>query len=95
VIVDTAHTLAKHHIAAGEPELAAEAAQMSLRAASYEDVPLLDLVEASMAQRKLAEAEAYVQQILANHDAEVAEDLPPRTSEVLFRLRRRWDERAS
>jgi hypothetical protein len=30
-----------------------------------------------------------------NHDAEVEEDLPPRTAEVLFRLRRQWDERAS
>lgn len=95
MIVDTAHTLAQHHIAHGQHDAAAQAAQAALRADSYEDLPLLDLVEASMAQQKLAEAERYVQQILANHDAEIEEDLPPRTAEVLFRLRRTWAEQAS
>ncbi len=56
---------------------------------------VMDLVEASMAQQKLAEAETYVQRILTNHDAEIEEDLPPRTAEVLFRLRRTWTEQAS
>jgi hypothetical protein len=35
-----------------------------------------------------AEADAYVKRIMVNHDAEVEEDLPPRTAEIL--RRRRW-----
>ncbi|TKJ18019.1 LysM peptidoglycan-binding domain-containing protein [Blastococcus sp. CCUG 61487] len=93
MIVDVAHTVATHHLAAGEPELAAAAAKVALRAGSYEDVPLLDLVAACDALDNRAEADAYVARILANHDAEVEEDLPPRTAEILFR--RRWTNRAS
>ena len=95
MVVDTAHTVADYHLGAGEPELAAKAAQVALRIGSYGDVPLLDLVCACMAMDKKAEAEAYVQQLMHNHDAEVEEDLPPRTAEMLFRLRRQWSERAS
>ena len=46
---------------------------------------MLDLVAASDAQGNRAEADAYVARILANHDAEVEEDLPPRTADILFR----------
>jgi hypothetical protein len=92
MIVDVAHTVATHHLAAGEPELAAAAAQVALRAGSYEDVPLLDLVAASDAQGNRAEADAYVARILANHDADVEEDLPPRTAEILYR--RQWTDQA-
>ncbi|MDT0276058.1 LysM peptidoglycan-binding domain-containing protein [Blastococcus goldschmidtiae] len=93
MIVDVAHTVATHHLAAGKPELAAAAAHVALKAGSYEDVPLLDLVAACDAQGNRAEADAYVARILANHDAEVEEDLPPRTAEILFR--RQWINRAS
>jgi hypothetical protein len=62
-----------------------------LKAGSYEDVPLLDLVAACDAQDKRAEADAHVARILTNHDAEVEEDLPPRTAEILFR--RHWTDR--
>ncbi|UOY03227.1 LysM peptidoglycan-binding domain-containing protein [Blastococcus sp. PRF04-17] len=92
MIVDVAHTVATHHLAAGDPELAAAAAHVALKAGSYEDVPLLDLVAACDAQDNRAEADAYVARILANHDAEVEEDLPPRTAEILFR--RQWINRA-
>ena len=95
MIVDTAHTVAIHHFGAGEPQLAAKAAQIALRSGTYEDVPLLDLVQACLAMQQEAEAESYVKLIMNNHDAEVEEDLPPRTAEVLFRLRRQWNERAS
>ncbi|WP_138757696.1 LysM peptidoglycan-binding domain-containing protein [Modestobacter altitudinis] len=88
MIVDVAHTVATHYLGAGQPELAAAAAQVALRAGSFEDVPLLDLVAASDAQGNKAEADAYVSRILANHDADVEEDLPPRTAEILFR--RQW-----
>ena len=40
-----------------------------------------------------AEAAAYIKRILANHDAEVEEDLPPRTAEILHR--RQWLGHAS
>jgi nucleoid-associated protein YgaU/DNA-binding SARP family transcriptional activator len=93
MIVDVAHTVATHHLAAGEAELAAAASHVALKAGSYEDVPLLDLVAACDAQDNRAEADAYVARILANHDAEVEEDLPPRTAEILFR--RQWINRAS
>jgi hypothetical protein len=95
MIVDTAHTVATHHLAAGEAERAANAAHVALRSGTYEDVPLLDLVQASFHLDRKAEAESYVQQIVANHDVEIEEDLPPRTAEVLFRLRHQWEERAS
>lgn len=88
MIVDVAHTVATHHLAAGEPERAADAAQVALDAGSMEDVPLLDQVAACDAQDNRLEANEFIQRILANHDAEVEEDLPPRTAEVL--RRRQW-----
>ncbi|HEX8093476.1 AfsR/SARP family transcriptional regulator [Jatrophihabitans sp.] len=88
MIVDVAHIVATHHLAAGEPELAASVAHIALKAGSSEDVPLLDLVAACDAQGNRAEADAYIKRILANHDAEVEEDLPPRTAEILHR--RQW-----
>jgi LysM repeat protein len=93
MIVDVAHIVATHHLAAAEPDLAASAAKVALRAGSSEDVPLLDLVAACDAQDNRAEADAYVKRILANHDAEVEEDLPPRTAQILFR--RQWLSNAS
>jgi hypothetical protein len=93
MIVDVAHTVATHHLAAGEPDRAAEAAQVALDAGSKEDVPLLDQVAACDAQDKRLEANEFIQRILANHDAEVEEDLPPRTAEVL--RRRQWLDNAS
>ena len=89
----TWRTPSRRTTSAGEPELAAAAAHVALKAGSYEDVPLLDLVAACDALDNRAEADAYVARILANHDAEVEEDLPPRTAEILFR--RRWTNRAS
>jgi hypothetical protein len=91
MIVDVAHTVATHYLGAWRPELAEAAAQVALKAGSYEDVPLLDLVAACDAQNKRAEADAHVARMLTNHDAEVEEDLPPRTAEILFR--RQWTDR--
>ena len=95
MIVDTAHTVADFHLGAGEPERATEAAQVALRGGAYDDVPLLDLVAACLAQQQQAEAESYVQQLLSNAGVEREADLEPRTAEVLTRLRRRWHDRAS
>ena len=85
MIVDTAHTVATHHLGADEPMRAIDAAQVALRAGSSEDTPLLDLMMASDAQGNRAEGDAYVKRILANHDAEVEEDLPPHTFQILNR----------
>jgi hypothetical protein len=87
-IADVAHLLATHHLAAGEPTLAQAAAQVALGAGSSEDTVLLDLVAASDAMGNTAEADAYQKRIMTNHDAEVQEDLPPRTAAIL--RRRRW-----
>ena len=87
-IADVAHLIATHHLAAGEPALAETAAQVAVNAGSSADTLLLDLVAASDAMGNAAEADAYEKRIMANHDAEVEEDLPPRTAEIL--RRRRW-----
>jgi hypothetical protein len=88
MIVDVAHLVATHHLATGEPELAADAAQVALLAGSRADSALLNLVAASEALGNTTEADAYVKRIMANHDADVEEDLPPRTAAIL--RRRRW-----
>lgn len=87
MIVDTAHLLATYELAAGNPDGAARAAHTALTAGALDDVALLDLVAACDAQGRHAEAEEYVRRILSNHDAEIPEDLPPRTYEILRRLR--------
>ncbi len=88
MVVDVAHLVATHHLAADEPAMAELAAHTALRAGARDDVALLDLVAACDAAGNTAEADSYVRRILANHSAEVEEDLPPRTYEVL--RRRRW-----
>ncbi len=88
MIVDVAHLLATHHLNTGHPELAVSAARLSLAASPHDDIPLLDLVAACDAQGHHAEADTWIQQILTTHGAEVEEDLPPRTAEVLHR--RQW-----
>ncbi|MHA3700746.1 LysM peptidoglycan-binding domain-containing protein [Jatrophihabitans sp. YIM 134969] len=85
MIADTANTVATHHLAAGEPRRAAAAAQVALRAGSSEDTPLLNLMLACDAQGNRAEGDVYKLRIMANHDAEVEEDLPPHTFLVLNR----------
>ena len=87
-IVDVAHLVATHHLAAGEPALAATAARVAILAGSSADTALLNLVAVSDCLGNTAEADAYIQRIMANHDAQVEEDLPPRTAAVLHR--RRW-----
>jgi len=88
MIVDVAHLVATHHLAGCAPELAQAAANVALLAGAQDDVALLDLVVACDATGNHGEADRYVKRILANHDAEVEEDLPARTYEVL--RRRQW-----
>lgn len=88
MIVDVAHTVATHHLEGGDARRAADAAKVALRSGTFEDVPLLDLVAACDLLGNKAEADSYVARILANHDAEVEEDLPPRTAAILHRRER-------
>jgi hypothetical protein len=90
MIVDVAHLVATHHLSTARPDLAERTALISLTAGSQDDVPLLDLMAASDAQGHRAEAARWIQQIMTVHDAEVEEDLPPRTAEIL--RRRRWHQ---
>jgi len=85
MVIDLAHTVATAYLGAGQPEQAIDAAQRALTAGASDDIALLDLAVAHQQVGNTAEAEQYVQRILANHDAEVEEDLPPRTYDVLRR----------
>ena len=88
MVTDAAHILATHHLVAGEPEQAAAASQVALTAGSTADSVLLDLVAACHARGDSAGGDGYVKTIMRNHDAEVEEEIPPRTYEIL--LRHRW-----
>jgi hypothetical protein len=66
---------------------------VALRVGARDDQALLDLVAVSHAEGNLAEAGSYVRRIMANHDAEVEEDLPPRTYDIL--RRHQWLPEAS
>ncbi len=83
MIVDAAHELAEHYLAAGNPRDAADAAKVALAAGSCEDTPLLDLAAACDAQGMGALRNEYIRRILTNHAADVEEDLPPATYAVL------------
>ncbi len=56
---------------------------MAAQAAPYDDVPLLDLIAACDSLGLAAEAELYVGRLLAGHDAQCMDDLPPRTAQLL------------
>lgn len=88
MIADVAHLLATHHLAAAEPEPAADAAQVALLAGSAADEVLLDLVAACHARGDGDSGDGYVKKIMRNHSAKVEEDIPPRTYEIL--LRHNW-----
>ena len=88
MIADVAHLLATHHLAAGEPEPAAAAAQVALMAGSAADEVLLDLVAACHARGDEDGGDGYVSKIMRNHSADTEEDIPTRTYEIL--LRHHW-----
>jgi hypothetical protein len=85
--------VATRALADGEPARARVAAEVAPRSGARDDQALLDLVAVSHAEGNLAEADGYVRRIMANHDAAVEEDLPPRTSDIL--RRHRWLPEAS
>lgn len=88
MIADTAHTVAVHFHAVGDPLHAAEAANVALLAGGPTDAALLDLVEACYAMGQDGEAARWLQELMVKHEAEVEEELPRRTYDVL--LRKGW-----
>ena len=92
LVADAAHTVATHHLAAGEPERAAAAAQVALLAGSQGDDVLLDLVTACHARGDQDSGDLYVRRIVDNH-GEVEEDIPPATYDYL--LTKGWLPRRS
>jgi hypothetical protein len=88
MVVDVAHLVATRALAEQDPVTARQAATTGLIAAPDDDVPLLDLVAVCTMQGLIEERERHVRAILRKHDAEVEEDLPPRTAQIL--RRRGW-----
>lgn len=88
MIADTAHTVAVHFHAVGDPLHAAEAAKVALLAGGPTDAALLDLAEACYAMGQDGEAARWLQELMVKHEAEVEEELPRRTYDVL--LRKGW-----
>jgi hypothetical protein len=87
-IVDTAHAVASAALAVGDLERAQHAVDVALSVGPADDRPLLDQASILDAQGRQAELAATVRRIRAHHEAEVEEDLPPSTYEVL--LQRGW-----
>ena len=88
MISDVSHIVATHYLAINEPEKAAAAAQVALKAGSHEDTALLDAAGGCFDAGNRAEGASYIKRIMARHGAEEEEDLPKRTYEIL--LRRGW-----
>lgn len=88
MIIDVAHLVATDALAHDDPERAARAAQVALDAGAVDDIALLDLAAACEARGEHGQTKALVRRVLTNHDAEIFEDLPPRTYEIL--RRRNW-----
>lgn len=88
MIADVSHIVATHYLAIGEPERAAAAAQVALKAGSHEDTALLDAAGGCFDAGNRAEGASYIKRIMARHGADEEEDLPKRTYEIL--LRRGW-----
>ncbi len=96
-VFDLANELAAHYLADDpafprDPEGAIAAADIAILAGSTEDRPLLSKMLAYDAMGRTAEAEAYRARVLANNpSADIEEDLPSDTYEVLLRRQRRLD----
>jgi len=92
-VEDVAHEVAIYHLTDADdadPLQALAAAAVAMRAGSVADAPLLDTMLALDALGRTAEADAYQNRVLGNHaDAEVEEDLPAATYEVLLSRSRR------
>jgi nucleoid-associated protein YgaU len=89
-VVDVAHVVTTHALAAGDITAARAAAQLAQLAAPYEEIPRLDLVAVRAAEGHLEESEAYLRKEVCNRsdDDGAPEDLPARTQAIL--RQRQW-----
>lgn len=83
-VVDAAHLVATAALAEGDVTGAQHAVDVSLSVGPADDRPLLDQAAILDAQGRHGELAATVRRILDHHEAEVEEDLPPRTYEILL-----------
>jgi len=89
-VVDVAHMLATHALAAGDCAAARAAAQVAELAAPYEEIPKLDLVAVRAAEGHLDNSAAYLRdEVCARSDDDGApQDLTERTQDIL--RHRQW-----
>jgi len=93
-IVDVAHVVTTHSLAAGDNAAARAAAQLAQLAAPYEEIPRLDLVAVRAAEGHLEESETYLRDQVCNRsdDSGAPEDPSERTQAIL--RHRQWLTRA-
>jgi hypothetical protein len=84
-IVDVAHIVATHGLAAGDLTLARTSTETALLAAPYEEIPRLDLVAIRYGEGHRDDANAYLRSEVCNRsdDGDAPLDLPARTREIL------------
>lgn len=82
--------LATHALATNNTEQARHVSEIAESTGASDDITLLDLIAINYTEGHDSQAQALVQRILINNDAEIEEDLPPRTFDVLHKLRRQW-----
>ncbi|GLY19943.1 hypothetical protein Kisp01_69570 [Kineosporia sp. NBRC 101677] len=94
MISEIAHTLAVHWLTAGHPARAEQTARTAVLAGSVEDAIHLDLIAALESLGRTSETDWWIQRLIAVHDGEVEEDLPPRTLARLDQVRQKIRFRA-
>jgi hypothetical protein len=85
MIVDVAHTVATHHLAASEPAQAMAAARAGSLASSQDDRLWLDLIATPDALGEVVEADRVIAQLIARYDAYDLTDLAPTTYRAIQR----------
>ena len=96
-IVDVAHLVVTHSLAAQDLPAARLAAETAAMAAPYEEIPRLDLAAVAAAEGHHAEAQRIIRDEVCNRtdDEAAPPELPARTEQIL-RTRKGWtDSKAS
>ena len=86
LVVDVAHALAQHHIAAGDAEAARAAARTGQLVDQYDERLWRDLLQAEHALGNANGLRLLVSNLAGVLETEVEEDLEPETSELIHRL---------
>ena len=96
-VVDVAHLLVTHALAAGDVATARVAAETAVLAAPHEEIPRLDLAAVATAEGRRAEAQRIIRDEVANRtdDDGAPPELGERTEEILKRRQDWFDSAAS